>query len=98
MSENNDFPEKDQAREEAVGILINAFKQAKQGRAMSRTISAFWAKTRSKAPQELVNALEQQPEAPETQEALNEFLKERMTKTLYFLGVLNMVETFKTKG
>ena len=98
MSETNDFPEKDQAREEAVGILLTAFTQAKQGRAMSRTISAFWNKTRSRAPKELVDAVEQQPQAEGTREQLNAFLKERMEKTLYFLGVLNMVETFKTKG
>lgn len=94
----NDFPEKDEIRREAVGIILNAFNMQKQGRVISRTIGNFWTKARNRASQELVNAVETAPSAPETAEALEAFLKEQMDKIQFFMSVMMMVENFKQKG
>ena len=98
VKNNNDFPEKDEIRKEAVALILNAFKMQKQGRVISRTIGNFWTKARSRASQELVNAVETQPEAPETAPALDAFMKEQMDKIQFFMSVMVMVENFKQKG
>lgn len=95
---NNDFPEKDLVRQEAVTILLNSFKQQKQGKQLSRTVWNFWNKARTRASQDLVADVERLPEEVQTANALNAFLKEEMTKTMFFMSVMGMVETFKQKG
>lgn len=94
----NDFPEKDEIRREAVGIILNAFKMQKQGRVISRTIGNFWTKARARASQEVVNAVEMTPEAAETPAILDNFLKEQMDKIQFFMSVMMMVDNFKIKG
>jgi hypothetical protein len=96
--DKNAIPEKEQIRQEAAMILLNAFKQQKQGAQLSRTIWNFWSKARTLASQDLVADVERQPEEIKTANALNEFLKQEMAKGLFFMSVMNMVETFKLKG
>lgn len=96
--DKNEIPEKEQIRQEAVTILLNAFKQQKSGAQLSRTIWNFWSKARTLASQDLVADVERLPEDVKTANALNAFLKEEMAKGLFFMSVMNMVETFKLKG
>ncbi len=96
--EMNEFPEKEQARTEAVTIILNGFQQARAGKQLSRTIWGFWNKAKAQASEDLVKDVENAPDKPETALHLAAFLKEQMGNTRFFLAVLTMVETFKQKG